>query len=87
MDDINRRHSLFQLSPSTRDISDEEILDDIKRVAGFQLPKPITYRDYKTFGRVSVGTLERRFGSWEQCSIRAWASSNGITAFQKRRAL
>ena len=37
MDDINRRHNLFQLSPSTRDISDEEILDDIKRVAGFRI--------------------------------------------------
>ena len=64
MSDINNQHNLFQLNPSTRDISNEEILDDIKRIAESLSPKQITYGDYKKFGRVSIGTVERRFGSW-----------------------
>ncbi len=64
MNDINRQN-MFQLRPSTRDISNQEILDDdIKHIAESLLPKQITYSDYKKFGRVSVGTVERRFGSW-----------------------
>lgn len=64
MSDINNQHNLFQLKPSTRDISNEEILDDIKYVVKSLFPKQITYIDYKKLGRVGVGTVARRFGSW-----------------------
>lgn len=64
MDDFGKRQKLFQLKPWNRDVSDEDILADIKRVAQSLLPKQITERDYTKSGRVSSSTVERRFGSW-----------------------
>lgn len=54
----------FELENHHRNVPDDELLDDLKRVAS-ELAKPkITIDEYNERGKFHATTLTRRFGSW-----------------------
>ncbi len=54
----------FKLNEYHHNVSDEELLNDIKRVAQL-LNTRVLYRDkYKEYGKYSYSTIERHFGTW-----------------------
>src|SRR5260370_2402810 len=54
----------YEVEPFHRDIPNEELLADLRRV-GEELGKNrVTFREYNEKGRFSAGTLVERFGSW-----------------------
>lgn len=65
----------FKLNEYHRNIPDEELLTDIKRVAKSLNKNPLTQRDYKKQGKYGTNTIRRRFGSWnkaiELCGMQA----------------
>jgi hypothetical protein len=54
----------FALEEFHRNISDEELIADLKRVSRDCDKKKITFRDYGRFGKYHSTTLAARFGSW-----------------------
>lgn len=54
----------YELEPFHRDISDEELLADLRRVANELGRDRVTFREYKAKGRFAPQTLAERFGSW-----------------------
>jgi 5-methylcytosine-specific restriction endonuclease McrA len=54
----------FELSHDRRNISDEDLLSDLRRVALNQPEKQVKQRAYKDHGKYGVTTVIRRFGSW-----------------------
>ena len=61
----------FELEEYHRNISDDELLSDLKRVAS-ELQKPsITGREYKERGKYGKNTVANRFGSWNKALERA----------------
>jgi hypothetical protein len=54
----------FELKPYNRDLSDDELLDDLKKIAA-QLSKDyVTKDEYDQHGRLCSATFAKRFGSW-----------------------
>ena len=53
----------FNLNEYHRNVSNEELLADIKRVAKSLNKNPLTQRDYKTLGKYDTNTIRRHFGS------------------------
>src|SRR3989344_7993793 len=54
----------FELEEFHRDVSDEELISDLKRVA-LELDKTaISITDYKKLGKYGKTTYIRKFGSW-----------------------
>jgi hypothetical protein len=61
----------FHLEPHNRNVSDEELVEDLQRVAQ-QLDKDrVTIDEYNEYGRFHNTTLSRRFGSWFKSLERA----------------
>jgi hypothetical protein len=61
----------YELEAFHRDIKDEELLADLRRV-GKELGKNrVTFREYGKMGRFSSGTIAVRFGSWHEAIDRA----------------
>lgn len=54
----------FELSHDRRNITDEDLLRDLQRVAREQSEKSLKQRTYKEFGKYGVTTVIRRFGLW-----------------------
>jgi hypothetical protein len=54
----------FELSPNNRNLSDEELLSDVNKVAKQLGKDSVTLEEYNERGRVHSTTLTRRFGSW-----------------------
>src|SRR3989344_5530585 len=54
----------FELKPYNRNASDEDILNDIKRVAKELKRNTLTSDDYNKHGRFNYSTVTRRFGPW-----------------------
>lgn len=54
----------FELSHDRRDISDNDLLSDLRRVAADQSEQQVKQRTYKERGKYGVTTVIRRFGSW-----------------------
>jgi hypothetical protein len=54
----------FELSPNNRNLSDEELLSDVNKVAKQLGKDSVTLDEYNERGRVHSTTLTRRFGSW-----------------------
>jgi hypothetical protein len=48
------------------EVSTEELLADLKRVATDRKSRTITYREYESLGRYAARTLTLRFGSWNE---------------------
>jgi len=54
----------YQLEPYHRDVSDEDLIQDLKRVATELEREKVTMDEYNEHGRYHSRTLTRRFGSW-----------------------
>lgn len=56
----------FQLESFHRDVTEEDLLEDLKRVHSFlqEKGKRMTFRSYQEIGKYSAGTYGARFGSW-----------------------
>lgn len=54
----------YELEPFHRDVSDEDLLADLRRVAEELGKHRVTFREYNEKGRFNAGTLTERFGSW-----------------------
>lgn len=60
----------FQLNEYHKDITDEELLEDLKRVAELLGLDRLSQSDYGKHGKYSASTIERRFGGWNQAVMR-----------------
>ena len=72
----------FELESFHRNISDEEIIADIKRVAIELEQHHLTSREYKKHGKFSEGTAIVRFGNWFNAVEKAGL---GISKSQQHR--
>ncbi|MGA2798664.1 MAG: HNH endonuclease [Thermoguttaceae bacterium] len=54
----------FELEPYNRNVSDDELLEDLKRVAEEIGKRSVTIDEYNEKGRFHNTTLTRRFGTW-----------------------
>lgn len=54
----------FELNHDRRNISDEDLLRDLCRVASDRSEQQVKQRTYKEHGKYGVTTIIRRFGSW-----------------------
>lgn len=61
----------FELEETMRGASDEEFLDDLRRVAKLLGKETVTQSEYGRSGRASAGTIARRFDSWNAALERA----------------
>jgi hypothetical protein len=52
-------------------VSIDELLADVRRVAGLAQTKVVTMKLYGKFGKYHEATLQRRFGSWNKAVIAA----------------
>jgi hypothetical protein len=59
----------FELEPLHRNVPDEDLLADIRRVAGGR--RSLTMADYRENGRFGRETIRKRFGSWNAALARA----------------
>jgi len=56
----------FQLSHDKRNISDDDLLSDLRHVASKQSEQQVRQRLYRELGKYGVTTIIRRFGSWNE---------------------
>lgn len=61
----------YELEPFHRDVPDEELLADLRRVAEELGKDRVTFREYKDKGRFAPQTLAERFGSWHGAILKA----------------
>jgi hypothetical protein len=61
----------FELEENNCGMSDEELLDDLRRCAKALSKETITRAEYEEIGKVHPGTIVRRFGSWTNALARA----------------
>ena len=54
----------FELNEHHRNIPDDDLLDDVKRVASMIGKKTLTRDEYRQYGKYGANTFLRRFGSW-----------------------
>jgi hypothetical protein len=56
----------FVLEEFHRNTPDEELIEDVKRVAALCQKESLTGKEYEAQGWFSLGTLRNRFGSWNE---------------------
>ena len=70
----------FELKEHYRNIPNDDLLDDVKRVAAIIGKKTLTRDEYSQYGKYGYNTFRRLFGSWntvlELCDL-------DVTAFQR----
>ena len=54
----------FDLTHDKRNIRDDDLLSDLRRVASEHSGEQLKQRSYREFGKYAVTTVIRRFGSW-----------------------
>ncbi|MBR0178127.1 MAG: hypothetical protein IJQ11_11965, partial [Bacteroidales bacterium] len=54
----------FKLNEYHRDVSDEELLEDLRRVAEVLKTDYFSRSEYQKLGKYGSSTITRRFGSW-----------------------
>lgn len=63
----------FELSDYHRNVSDQELILDVKKTAKKLGKDTLTGKEYSLYGKYNLSTLTRRFGSWkivlEKCSL------------------
>ena len=57
----------FKLNDYNRNLSDDQLLNDLKNVAEKLNKDTVTKGEYKTYGKYSPETLAKRFGTWIKC--------------------
>ncbi|MEX2286954.1 MAG: HNH endonuclease [Planctomycetaceae bacterium] len=68
-------NTIFRLKPGNSGLSDDEILEDMRRVAKVVGSQRITLYDYRKYGCVTDATLRKRFGTWTTAIGRAGLNS------------
>jgi len=61
------RNMKFELETYNRNTPDDDLIDDLKRVAALLNKDKVTLDEYNENGRFHSMTLTRRFGSWFRC--------------------
>lgn len=61
----------FKLNEYHRNISDEELINDMHNVVHIINKDSLHVSDYKKYGKYSFSTIEKRFGSWEKACMKA----------------
>ena len=61
----------FVLNEFHRNIPDEELIADLKRVAAIHNKSSLTMKEYLLYGKYSYGTIAHRFGSWNEALKKA----------------
>lgn len=61
----------FKLTPNHIDVSDKQLLDDLKAICKKFGVQTITMRDYDKFGKFHSGTISKRFGGWNNAIEKA----------------
>ncbi len=56
----------FELKNLTRNCSDKEIIDEIKRVDVIVGKELLTRKDYDEHGKITSGTIQKRLGGWQK---------------------
>lgn len=73
----------FELNDFHRNVSDNELIVDLKNVADLLQKNTVTLDEYNEYGHFHSTTLTRRFGSWFKCldlaDLTASRSKIGIT--------
>jgi len=70
----------FELKPNNRNVSDKELLDDLKKIAEFLQTDSIGMRDYDEHGgRFNSATIHRRFNGWNKAIEKA-----GLTLLREK---
>ena len=63
-----------------RNITQEDLIQDLKKVAKEISPKKVTYKEYKELGSFGTQTILRHFGSWnaalEKCGLEMSVNQN-----------
>ena len=54
----------FVLNEYHRNVSDEELIEDVKKIAIKLNKNSVTIAEYGKYGKFHPSTLQRRFGSW-----------------------
>jgi Restriction endonuclease len=65
---------LFDIKHDKRNISDNDLISDLNRVAELTSSQIVKQRDYKELGQYGVTTIIRRFGSWNEAIAQAGLS-------------
>lgn len=65
---------LFDIKHDKRNISDNDLISDLNRVAELTSSQIVKQRDYKELGQYGVTTIIRRFGSWNEAIVQAGLS-------------
>ena len=63
---MERDNMKFELAEFHRDVSDEELLQDILRVKAIYGKETLTREEYKKYGKFGYTTFLRHFGGWNQ---------------------
>jgi hypothetical protein len=61
----------YELPPDIRNVSDEEILEDMKRVGRGHRKSHLSYHLYGRFGKFGTRTILRRWGTWNEALVEA----------------
>ncbi|MEX2317950.1 MAG: HNH endonuclease [Pirellulales bacterium] len=61
----------FELEPYNRNISDDDLIADVRRVAIEEKTDTVTMEQYRQAGKFGSETIRRRFGSWNAALERA----------------
>lgn len=61
----------FVLNEYNRNVSDEELLEDLCRVAKMKRTDSLKSTEYSEYGKYHVTTIARRFGSWNKALQKA----------------
>jgi len=61
----------FVLTDYHRNISNKELLVDLQRVAKQLKQNCLTQAEYNKYGKYSLGTMHKRFGSWTKALRKA----------------
>ena len=71
----------FEFNDFHRDISDEELLQDLRRVHTIiaENGSELTFRSYNEHGRFSSATISTRFSTWNNALIKA-----GLTVAEEK---
>jgi hypothetical protein len=77
----------FELNSLPRNCSDEEIIDEIKRVDIIVNKKYLTKKNYDKFGKITSGAIQKRLGGWQKALIVAGLGNkySGPTISEKMR--
>lgn len=61
----------FELNDYHRNTPDEDLINDLRRVATYLKKNTVTGQEYDEYGKYSSGTFDNRFGSWNKALEKA----------------